>query len=289
MICTERNVVQKLIDPEFFSIDLLVKTQLPPLPASIVRISAMLSDFNTSQSMLAQAISIDPILSTRLLRLANSAIYGLHGTVTSVANAVSTVGYAAISEILMMSGVSDAFGRRILSSPKGKEIWHHSLATAMVASDICRFARLSGAEDAFSCGLLHDIGKLILLRADAPTYTRVLQSGSGEEELLAVEQESFGFDHAELGAAAAEKWKLPGAVCHMIRHHHQPWKATEGVAMANILHIADAFVMLKAEESPVDELLLSRPAMTLGINEEIMDKLWAFASLKINESTQTFC
>lgn len=287
MICTEQNGIQTLIDPEFFSIDLLVKTQLPPLPASIVRISAMLSDFNTSQSTLAQAISIDPVLSTRLLRLANSAIYGLHGTVTSVANAVSTVGYLAISEILMMSGVSDAFGRKILSSPQGKEIWQHSLATAMVASEICRASSLSGAEDAFSCGLLHDIGKLIFLRADAPAYTRILQTGS-EDEILALENASFGFDHAELGAAAAEKWKLPEAVCDMIRHHHQPSMATQGIAMAHILNLADSFVTLKAEESPVDELLRSHTATTLGLDEELMDKLWAFVSLKLNESAQTF-
>lgn len=287
MTYTEHNAI-KMLDPEFFSIDLLVKTKLPPLPASIVRISAMLSDFNTSQSMLADAISIDPILSTRLLRLANSAIYGLHGTVTSVAGAVSTVGYAAISEILMMSGVSDAFGRRVLGSPTGKEIWQHSLATAMVASEICRRAGFSGADDAFSCGLLHDIGKLIFLRADAPAYTCILSSSSSEEDLLAIEQGSFGFDHAELGAAAADKWKLPSAVCHMIRNHHQPDKATKGIAMAHVLNIADVFVMLKMEDSQVDELLQSQPAMSLGLNEEVMDKLWAFVSLKLNESTQTF-
>ena len=79
-----------LIDSEYFSIDNLVKTELPPLSSSIMRISALLSDLNSSQNAIAAAISLDPILSSRVLRLANSAVYALHGTVTNLASAVST-------------------------------------------------------------------------------------------------------------------------------------------------------------------------------------------------------
>lgn len=288
MICTEQRIAQGLIDPEFFSIDFLIHTRLPPLPANVIRISAMLSDFNTSQNMLGQAIALDPILSARLLRLANSAIYGLHGTVTSVAGAVSTIGYAAISEILMMSGVSDSFGRKVLNSPAGKEIWHHSLATAMVSSEICNIAKMSGSEDAFSCGLLLDIGKLILLRSDAPTYNQILREGLEVGNLEAVERRAFGFDHAELGAAAAANWKLPTAVCHLIEHHHHPENVTMGVAMAHIMHLADHFVMLKTRDLSTDELLHSRTATNLRLEREQMDQMWSSVANKLNEIAQTF-
>lgn len=288
MISTEPRIARGLIDPDFFSIEFLIQTRLPPLPANVIRISGMLSDFNTSQNALGQAIALDPVLSARLLRLANSAIYGLHGTVTSVPGAVSTIGFSSISEILMMSGVNDSFGSKILNSPTGKDLWHHSLATAMVSSAICNIAKMSGTEDAFSCGLLLDIGKLILLRADAPTYIQILREGAEDGDLQAVERRAFGFDHAELGAAAAENWKLPTTVCHMIRHHHHPENAIVGVAMAHIMNFADKFVMLKTLDVPIDILLCSRTAVNLKLEQEQLDEIWNSVSGKLDQLTQSF-
>ncbi len=277
-----------MIDPEYFSIDHLIKTELPPLPGSVMRISAMLSDMNVSQNALAEAISLDPILSTRLLRLANSAIYGLHGTVTNLSNAVSTVGNNTISETLMISGVSDSFGRKVLISDAGKEIWFHLLGTAMVASEICRVTNMRGGDEAFSCGLLHDIGKLILLRADSPFYIKLMERGSIEGSLIAVEREVLGFDHAELGAEAAISWNLPGPVCHMIRFHHEPSKVTAGVAMAHIINISDMLVTLKAEGAELDDLLILDSVKNLGLDSEKLDAVWHTIAVRLNEVMETF-
>ena len=285
---TSHTFVTTTIDNEYFSKENLVKTELPPLPSSIIRISTLLSDLNASQSAIAEAISYDPIFSSRLLRLANSPIYALHGTVTNLISAVSTVGNNAISEMLMISGVSDSFGRKILNSPAGQKIWHHLLATAMAASEICHVAKMRGADEAFSCGLLHDIGKLILLRADAPFYTSILEEASCDGALSEIEHRMFGFDHAELGADAAVSWELPGAVSHMIRYHHQPEKVTAGVAMANILHIADKFVTLRLLELDLIELFESEPVKMLGLKPKQFDKIWESVSVRLEEVTATF-
>ena len=186
-------MIAATVDPVFFSIDNLIKTDLPPLPATVTRISTLLSDINTPQAAVIEAIGLDPILSTRILRLANSAIYSVQGRVTNLASAVLTIGNTAISEVMMISGISDSFGRKILNSPAGKKIWVHLLATAMAASEICHLAKMRGADEAFTCGLLHDIGKLILLRADAPFYTELIKQRHGRRKYESRRTRGFWF------------------------------------------------------------------------------------------------
>jgi putative nucleotidyltransferase with HDIG domain len=281
-------MISNTIDTGFFSVANLIKIGLPPLPTTVVQVSSLLADMNVSQNAIAKAISIDPIISSRILRMANSPIYALHGTVTNLASAVSTVGNAAISDLIMMSGVSDSFGRKVLNSPAGKKIWFHSLATAMVGSEICRVAQLRGADEAFSCGLLHDIGKLILLRADAPLYTEVMALAACGGNITEIEQEMFGFDHAELGAAAAVSWKLPSAVSHMIRFHHEPMKATAGVAMANVISLADRFVtIMSAAEDPSD-FYRSDIVSRFQLNPEQLETVWDNVSVRLDEAIETF-
>lgn len=276
------------MDTEFFSINFLIKSQLPPLPGSVIRISSLLADLNVSQTAIADAIRLDPIVSSRILRLANSAVYGLHGTVTNLADAVSTVGNNAISEVLLISGVSDSFGRRVLNSPAGKEIWSHLIATGITASELARTAGLRGSDEAFTCGMLHDIGKLILLRADMPFYTSLMQRAEAEGGLLLVEQLELGFDHAELGAAAAISWGLPGAVCHMIRNHHHPSKATAGIALAYVLKIADTLVSLKSNGGDMGNLYESEDFRSFSLLPEQVETTWEKVSPILQEMMVTY-
>lgn len=273
------------VDLQYFSVENLVKTGLPPLPSSIVRIQALISDVNNPAHKIADAISLDPVISSRILSLANSPIYALHGTITNLTEAVKVVGNNAIAEQLLVCGVSDAFGRRILDSPTGRSIWIHSLATALAASAICRVARLRGAEEAFSCGLLHDVGKLILLRADAPFYSDLLKSGEEVGDISVIERRVLGFDHAELGAAAGIAWKLPGPVCHMIRYHHQPDNTTAGVALAHVLKTADEFVKGRIAFDDPDAFFGDPELKKFGLDEEQFDEIWDEVTLRMSAMT----
>lgn len=273
------------VDLQYFSVDNLIKTGLPPLPASIVRISTLIADINNPAWKIADAISLDPVVSSRILSLANSPIYALHGTITNLTEAVRAVGNNAIAEQLMVCGVSDAFGRKILDSPTGRSIWIHSLATALTASAICKSARLRGAEEAFSCGLLHDVGKLILLRADAPFYSDLLKSGEEVGDISVIEQRILGFDHAELGAAAGIAWKLPGPVCHMIRYHHHPERTTAGVALAYVLKTADEFVKGRIAFDDPDAFFGNPELKKFDLEEEQFDEMWDEVTLRLSAMT----
>lgn len=270
-------------DKQFFTIKILVKTGLPPLPGSVMRISAMLSDLNVSQRQIAAAIGLDPILSSRILRLANSPIYGLRDQVTSLDIAVSAIGNGSIAQALTISGVSDAFGRRVLSSPAGQMVWAHSLATAMITAEIYRIKRFPGADEAFACGLLHDIGKLILLRADTPLYVGILERASAEGDLTAIEKEIFDFDNAELGEAAAKEWGLPTVVCDSIRHHHHPMSATADYTTAQVLNTADALAYLKEVDGETAKMFEDDTVMKFGLEAEQFDEIWETVSVRLNE------
>ncbi len=273
------------VDLAYFSVENLVKTGLPPLPSSILRISTLVSDMNVSAAKIADAISLDPVISSRILSLANCPIYAIHGTITNLTEAVTIVGNTAINEQLLVCGVSDAFGRRILDSPTGRAIWIHSLAVALTASTICRKAKLRGGDEAFSCGLLHDVGKLILLRADAPFYADLLKSGEEVGDISVIERRVLGFDHAELGAAAGVAWKLPGPVCHMIRYHHEPDKTTAGVALAHVLKTADDFVKNRINfEDPAD-FMANGDIRKFGLSEDDFDEIWEEVTLRMSAMT----
>lgn len=276
------------METDYFTIDTLIKTELPPLPGNVLRISAMLGDYNISQNTIAKAISLDPVLASRILRLANSAAYGQGTEVTNLSAAVTTVGNRSISEILLISGLSDCFGRKILSSSIGKEIWIHLLSTAMAASDMCHLARMNGADEAFTAGLLHDIGKLILLRADAPFYSTLLERAALEGNISQIEHEIFGFDHAELGAVAAEKWNLPSAISDIIRFHHTPLRNPTNLAIGRIINIADTFVYLKNEDKDLDDLLFSEVVLGFGFSGTQFEALWEDLLIRLEEVSFTF-
>ena len=266
-----------------FTLETLVKTELPPLPGSVMRISAMLQDYNISQRAVANAIGQDPALSMRILRLANSPIYALQRTISNMTDAVAAVGNNSISESLMITGIGDSFGSRVLNSEAGREIWFHLLATAMTAGDMCRAAKLRGADEAFSGGLLHDIGKLIFLKADPARYFNVIELSKKEGDIRHIEREVFGFDHVELGSRAAEAWSLPEAVCDMIRCHHEPHLATEGIAVTRIVSLANSLANYKKQGLEIDDLLWSEAVLGFGFTTAQFEEIWENTLVRIRE------
>lgn len=274
------------VDIQYFSVEKLVKTGLPPLPSSIVRISTLVSDINAPQHRVANAIGLDPVMSTRILSLANSPIYATATSVTNLTDAVTLIGNAAISDQLLVCGVSDAFGRKILDSPVGRSIWIHSLATGLTASVMCRKIRMPGADEAFSCGLLHDIGKLILLRADAPFYSELLQSAEGGGDISEIERRTLGFDHSELGGEAAKSWKLPERVCQMIRYHHEPDKISDGYAILRIIQTADAFVKNQISFDDPEIFFGDSRLQRFGMGEIEFGDIWDEVTLKMSAMTE---
>jgi putative nucleotidyltransferase with HDIG domain len=270
------------------NLESIVNTKLPPMPGSVLRISSLLQDYNVSQTKIAQAIGYDPMLASRILRLVNSPIYPFQKSVTNLRTAVSAIGNKAIYEMVLMTIVTDSFGREIRNSVIGRDIWLHSLAVALGARELCLMLQMRSTEEAFSCGLLHDIGSLLLFRAHPQLYTEMFNHYD-RSDLSPVERDSFGFDHAQVGALAAHRWNLSEPVCNMILYHHDPTDAPMALFMTHVINAADQLVYIKNEKMPIDVKFLSSPSViSLGLQEHQLEVVWEKVLVSLREIVKAF-
>jgi len=271
-------------------IEELVKTKVPMMQGSVARISSMLNDINVSSRNLTDAVSYDPILTARILRLANSPIYSLQKNVTTLRQAIEIVGMKSIYEILIIGLAADSFAREIRESREGQKIWEHSLAVALVSRELGRLLGLRGTEEAFICGLLHDIGKILLLRADFTEYTKLLAE-ENENLMLKSELANYGYNHAQIGSFVANRWGLPDGVCHTILNHHDPSQSGQFAVIAHLVCVADLIANINGfglrgsnQQFPEE----TDSTIVLKLTSEQLDIAWANSLDNIMEITTTF-
>ena len=212
-------------------------TQLPVQPGAAMRLLWMLEDPRTSAADLGRLIESDPALSTQVIRLANTAFYGLSGKVSSAWRAVTVLGLATVRAIATTAAF-DLFSEKGRSVPD--DFWPHSVTTAAAAAAIARRVGVQ-PNDAFSAGLLHDLGAALVFRRAPRRYDAVLEILAANPELSRVEAErqEFGATHAEVGAAALGVMRFPADMVEAIgAHHTEPTKITP--VMGRVLVAADA-------------------------------------------------
>src|SRR3954471_9536181 len=182
-------------------------TQLPVQPGAAMRLLWMLEDPRTSAADLGRLIESDPALSTQVIRLANTAFYGLSGKVSSAWRAVTVLGLAAVRAIATTAAF-DLFSDKGRSVPD--DFWPHSVTTAAAAAAIARRVGVQ-PNDAFSAGLLHDLGSALVFRRAPRRYDTAMERRQASPELLLIdiEQEEFGATHAQVGAAALGVMRFP--------------------------------------------------------------------------------
>lgn len=199
--------------------DVLAKDVLPLLPAVAVKILSL--DPETSASQMAGVISGDPSLASRILKAANSPLNAPLSPVGSIKRAIALLGDRQVRSLTL------AFSLFPLQCPflDFSLFWKHSLATAVGSRQILSGQGSRFAEDGFIVGLLADIGTILMAASHPERYQKVILSNSHKGAALkAREREVFGFDHSELGAAAARCWRFPQSFQDVIAHHHDPDK-----------------------------------------------------------------
>ena len=216
-------------------IDSLIRLKLPPLSRTVLQISELLRDPNVSSERLAQAVGCDPLLTARLLKMSNSSLFFREIPVISIKQAIDVLGRKTLYDIVMLGAMADGFSREISDVVYGRIVWEHSIAVGLLSREISTMLGLRGTEAAFLCGLLHDIGKILILKGDPEMFESFINSFS-EIEMLKCEEEVFGLTHAEIGAYVTLKWELPEAVCSVILHHHHPQESTISTVITNIVN-----------------------------------------------------
>jgi putative nucleotidyltransferase with HDIG domain len=199
--------------------------QIPALPRAASQVMQLTRDPECSADRLSQVISADQGLTANLLKLCNSAFYGLPRTIGSVKQAIMYLGFHTVRNLVLTSSLFDMFRDQPAGYgfEPGGGLWKHSLATALSAQMLARRIQPAIKETAFTAGLLHDIGKLVLIRRFRDSYCtveeRVIREGIS---LTAAERDVIGCDHAYVGGQIADRWAFPRDLSSAIAFHHEP-------------------------------------------------------------------
>jgi putative nucleotidyltransferase with HDIG domain len=215
-------------------------TKLPVQPGAAMRLLWMLEDPRTSATDLGRLIESDPALSTQVIRLANTAFYGLSGKVASAWRAVTVLGLATVRAIATTAAF-DLFSEKGRSVPN--DFWQHSVTSAAGASALARRVGMPSS-DAFSAGLLHDIGTALLFRRAPRRYDEVVEHAIANGVAVAdAERTDFGMTHADIGGAALATMRFPDKLIEAVGKHHDDPSTVDGV-LARVVIAADSLAHL---------------------------------------------
>lgn len=202
---------------------------LASLPVSFDRILGLALDAGTKVDDLARAIEADPVITARVLRLANSAYFGFRRRVEAIGEAVVVVGFRSVRNLAACVAVAPVFAREdgLLDRVA---LWRHSCGVAE-ASRLIAVHQSADDGAAYVCGLLHDVGQLVLSELLGGPYADAARGAAREGRCLEeVERDAFGVDHGWAGGVLAERWSLSERLVRAIRWHHTPEKDGEGAA-----------------------------------------------------------
>lgn len=194
------------------------------LPEVTTRIIAVVDDPKSTARDLHNIIKNDPALASKILKVVNSAFYGLPGQVSEIDRAIVLLGLSAVKNIAISASISRLFtAERISDKFTARDIWRHSVAVAVASRQFCvQMGKRPFAEEAFLAGLIHDLGLLVERQAYPDGLAAVIrESVKGGRLFTELEQEIIGCDHQELGAALAAKWKFPRGLQTVLGYHHR--------------------------------------------------------------------
>ena len=203
--------------------DIISKVKkLPTLPMVANKVNNLIQDPTCTAIKLAEVIDKDQSLTTRVLRLVNSAFYSLSAEVTNVKHAIALLGFKTISQMVISICVFDVFKGKYADDFDRKGFWKHSIGCAVLSKLIAEKCSYARDEDCFTGGLLHDIGKVVLDQYLHDEMLAVLQK-TREKDLsfIEAEQEVMGLNHTDIGGKVMNTWNIPLPVTVVVKHHHQ--------------------------------------------------------------------
>ena len=211
---------------------------LPTFPIVASRLIEEVARPDVTSEEIARIVSLDPALTARTLKLANSDFYGFPRKVGSVDLAVLVLGPSTIRDLILTSSVVQALGQ---PGTALEGLLSHSMACGIAARALAEKAKYRLTGDAYAAGLLHDLGKVALRQNDPSRYDAVLALCRAQHTpVQEAERGLFGSDHAEVGGWLAERWGLPADIVEAIACHHRPDAAARNRALGALVHIANS-------------------------------------------------
>lgn len=256
--------------------------ELPPMPQTMQKIIDLSKDEKASAKDLANVIAHDQALTTKVLKLVNSPFYGFPQKITSIQQATALLGFSVVENLALAGMFIDTLRRSLKNYGLDKGgLWVHSIMTAYGAQALATRHNRALRDMAFTAGLIHDIGKVIMDRFLGEQFEAVISVVQSENiEFPIAEKKVLGFDHAEIGAMAATKWKLAPELVEAIQLHHLPIQAKMNRQLCGIVHVANCLCRMTGQGVGYDGMYFKLEEQSLkdigvkeGETEEILGEM----------------
>lgn len=284
MIATGGSLIQRSIDRAI--------GQLPALPDAVLQVVEETNRPEPSAARVETLVASDQALTSKTLKVVNSAYYGLPGQVSGVSQAIVILGLQQVRNLVLSVGTMTLFQNQGRTGQEAlRQFWLHAFTTAAVCQGIASRAKLDPAtsEQMFVGGLLHDLGRLFMFSSLPSVYEQVLKKVEVQGvPLEIVEREVLGMDHGQVGALLCRSWRLPETLIQMVERHEGPFGETDPTSVLAV-HLADSVVKQWSSEpnavhSPPSPVALAR----LGVDEAGIEALTELASLKLEEASSLY-
>lgn len=266
---------------------------IPTLPMVLTHLLSTLEDPNSSASDLENIIRNDPALTTKLLAVANSAYYGFREEIITVSRAVVAVGYTEVRNLCLGLGLMNVLNPSGFQDERtAVQLWLHSVATADVAGLIAARVRLPAPDVAFTAGLVHDLGIVVMAGFHPEVMEKIITLCQAENVGWVEAEAQVGVDHEKVGTALAEHWRLPGVLVACMGGHHRPRRQSPYSQYVAAVHLADHLTRdfgfeewfthgdLQVEQTAMDILKLDYQDVklmveTVGQRRGTIESLWS--------------
>ena len=246
--------------------------KLPTLPSVANKITSLINDPTCTAIRLAEVIDKDQSLTTRVLRLVNSAFYSLSAEVTNVKHGIALLGFKTISQMVISISVFDVFAGKYGEEFDRRGFWKHSVGCGVISKIVAQRAQYPKEDDCFTAGLLHDIGKVVLDQYLHEDMIQVIQRTREKEISFGdAEQEVLGLNHADIGGQVMKKWNIPLPVLVAVQHHHQTPDERNGSAFSQDL-IVD-IVRLSDVICKCENIGFTGDSITPVLKEDLWERL----------------
>ncbi len=222
-------------------------SHIATLPEITLKIIELVEDQSSTAQDLHKVIQNDPALCSRILKVVNSAFYGLPRQIGSINRAIVLLGLNAVKNIAIAASLTKLFrGGDLCPRFSARDLWTHSMATAAGSKLLCDQLKLGLPDEAFLAGLIHDLGIMVEMQAMREKLLQVFDqmkydaAGIPQTSMREIEHKVMGADHCAFGAGLCDSWKFPKSFAHVAGHHHDPLNLPSGNRMlAAVVHVAD--------------------------------------------------
>lgn len=290
---------EKTIDLSFAESKALINsslrkvTSLATLPEITTRIVATVEDPKSTASQLHKIISNDPALVTRILKVVNSAFYGLPGQIGSVERAIVLLGLNAVKNLAVAASLGQMFrGVKLCEGFTAKDLWTHCVAVGVTSRELARQMKVPIAEEAFLAGLIHDVGLLVALHVYPEKLRTVCEKVQKEGgDFCKVERQICGVDHQQLGQGLTELWKFTQPCQLAAGYHHRPLVlADQSRLLVTLVYVADTLCAQKHKGfnlTAATQVLDPAVLETAGVTDAVLEKTQVNLDALIDVATST--